>query len=87
MSARLEYGYQVAERQAIRLGLALQDAQLTTGPLASDQLVDWVRNNGPTVQGNESSTDHKWSRFRTNYNEYINVQKDSSMNMQTKTPN
>jgi len=62
--ARLEYGYQVAERQAIRLGLAIQDAELTTGPLASSQLENWVRNNGnPTVQGNESSTDYLTTEF------------------------
>lgn len=58
-TARLEYSYRVAERQSIRLGLALNDAELTTGPLASAQLVDWVQNNGnPTVQGSESSTDY-----------------------------
>jgi len=57
--ARLEYGYQIAERQAIRLGLALQDAEIIAGPFASDQLLDWVRNNGnPTVQSNQSSTDY-----------------------------
>jgi outer membrane protein insertion porin family len=62
---RLEYGYQVAERQAIRLGLALQDAELTTGPLASSQILDWVRNNGsPTVQGNETSTNYLTAEFR-----------------------
>ncbi len=57
--ARLEYSYQIAERQSIRLGLALQDAQLTTAPLTSSQLEDWVRNNGnPTMQGNLYSTDY-----------------------------
>ena len=64
VSARLEYGYQVAERQAIRIGLALQDAELNTGPLASSQLENWVRNNGnPTVQGDESSTDTLTAEF------------------------
>ena len=63
-AGRLEYGYQVAERQAIRFGLSLQDTELITGPLASDQLVDWVRNNGnSTVQGNESSTDYLTAQF------------------------
>ncbi len=57
--ARLEYGYQVAERQSIRLGLALQDTEIIAGPLASNQLLDWVRNNGnPAVQSNQSSTDY-----------------------------
>jgi len=61
---RLEYGYQVAERQSIRFGLGLQDAKLITGPLASNQLVDWVRNNGnSTVQGDESSTDYLTVEF------------------------
>ncbi len=60
----LEYGYQIAETQAFRFGLSLQDAELTTGPLTSDQLVDWVRNNGnSTVQGNESSTDYLTAQF------------------------
>ncbi len=63
-AGRLEYGYQVAERQAIRFGLSLQDTELITGPLASDQLVDWVRNNGnSTVQGNESATDYLTTQF------------------------
>lgn len=62
--AQLEYGYQVAERQAIRLGLTLQDAELTTGPFASSQLENWVRNNGnPAVQGNEASTDYLTAEF------------------------
>lgn len=62
--ARLEYGYQVAERQSIRSGLGLQGTELTTGPLASTQLENWVRNNGnPTVQGNESSTDYLTAEF------------------------
>ncbi len=57
--ARLEYGYQISERQSIRLGLALQDAEIIASPFASDQLLDWVRNNGnPTVQSNQSSTDY-----------------------------
>jgi outer membrane protein insertion porin family len=56
---RLEYGYQIAERQSIRLGLAFQDAEIIAGPFASNQLLDWVRNNGnPTVQSNQSSTDY-----------------------------
>ena len=62
--ARLEYSYRVAERQSIRVGLALYDAEFTTGPLASSQLVAWVRNNGnPVVQGNESLTDYLTAEF------------------------
>lgn len=56
--AKLEYGYRIAERQSIRLGVALEDAELTTGALTSTQIEDWVQNNGnPVVQGSESSTD------------------------------
>ena len=57
--ARLEYGYQVTQQQSIRLGLAVQDAEVIAGPLASDQLLDWVRNNGnPTIQSDQVSTDY-----------------------------
>ena len=63
-TARLEYGYRVAERQSIRFGFGLQDAKLMTGSLASTQLVDWVRNNGnPSVQGTEQSTDFLSAEF------------------------
>jgi outer membrane protein insertion porin family len=62
--ARLEYGYRIAERQSIRLGLALHDTELKTGVLASTQLENWVRNNGnPVVQGNQSSTDAMIAEF------------------------
>lgn len=64
VTASLEYGYRIAERQSIRLGLALEDAELTTGALASSQLEDWVRNNGnPIDQGDESSTDTLTAEF------------------------
>ena len=63
--ARLDYGYRVAERQSVRLGLALQDAEIVAGALANDQLSFWVRNNGsPAVQGNRSSTDYLNVDFR-----------------------
>ncbi|MDJ0911106.1 MAG: FtsQ-type POTRA domain-containing protein [Woeseiaceae bacterium] len=45
----LEYGYQIAERQSIRFGLALQDVELNTGAIASSQLEDWVRQNGDPI--------------------------------------
>ncbi len=62
--ARLDYGYRIAERQSIRLGLALHDVELKTGVLASTQLENWVRNNGnPVVQGNESATDAMIAEF------------------------
>ena len=50
----LEYGYRIAERQAVRFGLAVQGTQLKTGSLASTQLEDWGRNNGNTdLSGSE----------------------------------
>ena len=62
--ARLEYSFQIAERQSIRLGLALQDTELATRPLTSSQLEDWVRNNGDsTIRGNQSSTDYLTADF------------------------
>lgn len=62
--ASLEYGYRVAERQAVRLGIAVQDAELTTGSLASTQLENWVRNSGNSVTaGNESSSDALTAEF------------------------
>ncbi len=58
VSASIEYRYQIAERQAIRLGLDVQDVELKTGSTASTQLENWVRNNGnPDVVGGGSSTD------------------------------
>ena len=64
VAARLEYSYRVADRQSIRLGLALNDVDLTTGPLASTQLVDWVQKNGnSSAQGNESSTEYLAAEF------------------------
>ena len=62
--ASLEYGYPAAERQSIRLGLAMQDAELKTGSLTSTQLESWIQNNGnPDVQGNISSTDALFAEF------------------------
>ncbi len=62
--ASLEYSYRIAERQAVRLGLAIQDAELETGPVASTQLDDWVRNNGNSdVDGSGPSTDALVAEF------------------------
>ena len=53
----LEYGYRIAERQSVRIGVGVQDTQLRTGALASTQLEDWVSNNGDTdLSGSEPST-------------------------------
>ena len=62
--ARLEYGYRIAERQSIRLGFAVQDTEVAAGALASDQLLEWVRNNGnPRLQGSQPSTDYLSADF------------------------
>jgi outer membrane protein insertion porin family len=64
LRGQVDYSYQVAERQSIRLGLALHDTELSTGSLASSQLEDWVRSNGnPTLQAGESSTDYLIAEF------------------------
>ena len=64
LRGQLAFSYKVAERQSVRLGLTLQDTELTTGLLASSQLEDWIRTNGnPTVLGNQSSTDYLLAEF------------------------
>lgn len=69
LKARLEYGYRVAERQSIRLGLAIQDAELNTGSLASTQLENWVSNNGnPKLQGSAPSTDYMTAEILLGWN-------------------
>ncbi len=63
-TARVEYGYRIAENQTISLGLALRGTELTTGTPVSDQLFDWVSNNGnSTVQGNVASTEFMVAEF------------------------
>lgn len=52
LAGRLEYQYQIAERQSVRVGISLQDAELVAGPLASDQLLDWVSDNGSSSERN-----------------------------------
>ena len=69
LRATLEYGYQIAESQSIRLGLALQRTELNTGLLASNQLENWVRNNGDSVlRGNTPSTDFVTADFLFGWN-------------------
>lgn len=64
LRARHEYGYQIAEWQSIRLGLAIQDTELSTGSLASSQLEDWVRANGNPVEASSVlSTDYLTAEF------------------------
>lgn len=64
LSAGLEFGYRIAERQAIRFGIGLKDTELTTGALASSQIEDWVQNNGNArLAGEVSSTDYLVGEF------------------------
>lgn len=64
LSARLEYGYRVAERQSIRFGIAIHDVELETGTLVSAQLENWVSNNGsPTLSGAGAATDYLTAEF------------------------
>lgn len=63
-AGRWEYDYQVAERQSVRLGLAVNDASIETGPASSEQLVDWASANGnprPTPDG--AATDYLTAAF------------------------
>jgi len=46
LMAGLDYGYPVTERQFVHLGASIQHSQLATFLSSSDQLQDWVRDNG-----------------------------------------
>ncbi|MBK7249996.1 MAG: outer membrane protein assembly factor BamA [Gammaproteobacteria bacterium] len=49
LTAGLDYGYPVTEYQAVRLGVALQRAELVASRYGSaQQAIDWVRSNGST---------------------------------------
>ncbi len=61
----LSYSYRIAERQSVRLGLVLQDAELNTGSIVSSQLDEWIRSNGnPSVSPNGASTDYLLGEFQ-----------------------
>ncbi len=45
-STGLEVGYPIAERQTMRYGLAWQHSEFATSPSSSQQLQDWVEDNG-----------------------------------------
>ena len=93
-TARLEYGYRIGEQQRIGLGLALHGVTLTTGELVSDQLIDWVGNNGnPTVQGNVVSTDFsvadilvRWRKDTRNKPIFPDRGMEQSLTFQTAVP-
>jgi outer membrane protein insertion porin family len=50
LTAGLDYGYPISEYQGLRIGLALQRAELLTGEGSAIQARDWVRNNGDSRQ-------------------------------------
>ncbi len=52
LAGRVEYQYRIAERQSVRAGISLQDAELVTGSLTSDQLLEWVTSNGDSGNRN-----------------------------------
>jgi outer membrane protein insertion porin family len=54
LTAGLDFGYPVTEFQTVRLGVALQNAELVTVENGSaQQAQDWVRNNGNSYQRTE----------------------------------
>lgn len=60
-SAELEFGYRTGERQAITLGLGINDVALSTRSVVSDQWQSWVQSNGnPTSRDPGFGTDF-WS--------------------------
>ena len=93
-TARLQYGYRIGKFQAISLGLALHDVDLTTGAVVSDQLFDWVRNNGnPVVQGTIVSTDFwvaefllRWRRDTRNRRIFPDRGAEQSLTFRTAVP-
>ena len=55
---RWEYGYPIAPRQSVRLGLGLRETLLGAGPDASAQLTSWIAANGkPMANGSALSTE------------------------------
>lgn len=63
-SARLEYSYRTAERQTMALGLMLNEVDLSTGPVVSDQLAEWITGNGnPSTENAVSSTEFWTAEF------------------------
>ena len=93
-TVRLQYGYRIGEYQAISLGLALHGVDLTTGTLVSDQLFDWVRNNGnPVAQGTVASTDFwvaefllRWRRDTRNRQIFPDRGAEQSLTFRTAVP-
>ena len=64
LRARLLYGYKIAERQSIRLGLAVQDTEIAASASASDQLLNWVRSNGsPIAAADQAQTEYVSGEF------------------------
>jgi outer membrane protein insertion porin family len=58
LEGRLEYGYAIAPRQSVRLGLALRNTSLGAGTDSSAQLTSWIAANGePVLTGGALSTE------------------------------
>src|SRR5688572_24758169 len=56
--ARWEYGYPIAPKQRVSLGLALRETMLGAGPQSSAQLSSWIALNGePLLPGDVLSTE------------------------------
>jgi outer membrane protein insertion porin family len=45
----LDYGWPISERQVFRVGASVQHIEFATGTYSSQQLWNWVRNNGDTT--------------------------------------
>lgn len=59
LAARLTFAFRIAERQSIQLGLAVQGTEIVASPFASDQLVDWVLDNGNAIaEPDQARTDY-----------------------------
>jgi outer membrane protein insertion porin family len=59
----LSYGYPVGERQELRFGGSWQHAELATSTFSSQQLQDWVEQNGRPIRGSIGDVDIVGSRY------------------------
>jgi len=68
--ARLDFSYRTAEQQSISFGLALNDVELATGAVVSEQWLEWVQSNGdPVARGPDSSTSFRAAELRLRWQE------------------
>jgi outer membrane protein insertion porin family len=94
LEGRLEYGYAIAERQSVRLGLALRSTSLDAGPDDSTQLRSWIAANGePSMTDDALSTDldeldllFRWRHDTRNHDGFPDVGLEQTVDVRTALP-